>query len=86
MRDPAALAKVLTYDVVSGGVSAADALKLTEGGKEIPVEALNGAKLHVSSGGLVRKKVRVNGAKVIVADLAASNGISHVVSRGLFPS
>jgi uncharacterized surface protein with fasciclin (FAS1) repeats len=86
LRDPAALAKVLTYHVVSGRVSAIDALKLTEGGREVPVDTLNGAKLHVSSKGLVRKKVHVNGAEVIVPDIQASNGIIHVVNRVLLPS
>lgn len=85
LKDPAALAKVLTYHVVAGRVSAADALKLTEGGKTVAVETLNGAKLQVSSGGLLRKKVHVNGAEVTAADIPASNGVIHVVNRVLLP-
>lgn len=85
LKDPAALAKVLTYHVVAGRVSAADALKLTEGGKKVPVDTLNGAKLHVSSEGMLRKKVHVNGAEVIAADINASNGVIHVVNKVLLP-
>ena len=85
LKDPAALAKVLTYHVVAGRVSAADALKLTEGGKTVAVETLNGGRLQVSSGGLLRKKVHVNGAEVTAADIPASNGVIHVVNRVLLP-
>jgi uncharacterized surface protein with fasciclin (FAS1) repeats len=85
LKDPAALAKVLTYHVVSGRVRAADALRLSEGGKSVPVETLNGAKLQISSEGLIRKKVHVDGAEVITPDIEASNGIIHVVDRVLLP-
>jgi uncharacterized surface protein with fasciclin (FAS1) repeats len=85
LKDPAGLAKVLTYHVVSGRVHAADVLRMTEGGKKIPVETLNGAKLEVSSEGLIRKKVHVNGAEVIAADIEASNGLIHVVNHVLLP-
>jgi len=85
LKDPAALAKVLTYHVVAGRVSAADALKLTQGGKSIPVETLNGLKLRISSEGYFRKKVHVNEADVVAADIQASNGVIHVVDHVLLP-
>ena len=67
---------ILTYHVVSGKVDAAKASKLTSAatvqGKEIKIKAENGT-------------VTINDAKVVKADIEASNGVIHVIDKVLMP-
>jgi uncharacterized surface protein with fasciclin (FAS1) repeats len=70
------LTGVLTYHVVSGNVMAAD---LSDGQV---VTTLNGQELKVS---INDGKVMINGANVIAADLAGSNGVVHVLDAVLLP-
>jgi len=74
--DPAKLKAVLLYHVVAGRVPAADVVKLTS------AQTLNGAsvKIKVDAG-----TVYVDGAKVVTPDVAASNGIIHVIDSVLLP-
>ena len=72
------LVAILTYHVLAGKVMAADALKLD--GK--PATTLNGQFIAVS----VRDgNVLLNGAKVIIADVPASNGVIHAIDTVLLP-
>ena len=75
-KDPAKLKKVLTYHVVGGAVSSESASKLTE------AETVAGEKLSIkkSYGAL-----KVDNAKVVKADITASNGVVHVVDSVLMP-
>ena len=74
LADKAALTKVLTYHVVAGKVMAADV-------KAGPVKTVQGTDLAmVTEGG-----VTVNGAKVVAADVAASNGVIHAIDTVLMP-
>jgi uncharacterized surface protein with fasciclin (FAS1) repeats len=70
------LRSILTYHVVPGRVTAADVVKLTSaktvGGQEVRISVLKGV-------------VRVNDAKVTKTNLAASNGLIHVVDRVIVP-
>jgi uncharacterized surface protein with fasciclin (FAS1) repeats len=75
-KDKAKLASVLKFHVVEGSLKAAD---LTDG-KELVT--LNGEKLKVS---VKEGKVMVNGAEVVAADVAASNGTVHVINTVLVP-
>lgn len=78
LADKEALASVLTYHVVAGRVSAADIIA-TKGARP---ETLNGEPLAI----LVRDgKVYVNNARVVTADVAASNGLIHVIDTVLIP-
>ncbi len=71
------LKAILTYHVVSGNVMSADAVKLTEA-KTVNGKAL---KLSAAGGGLM-----LNGkAKVVKADIAASNGVIHVIDAVVLP-
>jgi uncharacterized surface protein with fasciclin (FAS1) repeats len=76
LADKEKLTRVLTYHVVSGKVTAADVAGLssaaTLNGKELPVEAKEGA-------------VRVGEATVTQADIPASNGVIHVIDTVLLP-
>lgn len=71
------LTAILTYHVVPGRTMAADLA-----GKTLDVNTVNGAALTVTGtmGG-----VTVNGAKVGPADVAASNGVIHVIDTVLLP-
>ena len=75
-KNKAELKAVLLYHVVKGKVTAAQASKLTS------ATTLEGAALPIrASGG----KVYVGGARVIKADVMASNGVIHVINKVLIP-
>ena len=74
LADKAALTKVLTYHVVAGKVMAAD---VTTG----HVKSVQGSDLAMSTDG----GVTVNGAKVVAADVAATNGVIHAIDTVLMP-
>jgi len=70
------LKAILTYHVVSGSVPSSQAVKLTS------AKTVNGKDLRlVATGG----GLEVNGAKVVKADIAASNGVIHVVDKVIIP-
>jgi uncharacterized surface protein with fasciclin (FAS1) repeats len=75
LADKAALAKVLTYHVVSGKVMAADV-------KTGPVKTVEGAnaRLMAKDG-----KVMINKANVVKADIVADNGVIHVIDAVILP-
>ena len=75
IADKAKLTKVLTYHVVAGKVMAADVVKLKEA-KTVEGQMV---KIDASSG------VMVNNAKVVKADVEASNGVIHVIDTVLMP-
>jgi transforming growth factor-beta-induced protein len=75
LKDKKKLAKILTYHVVSGNVSSKDVAKINSAG------TLQGALLRIDAS----KGVRVNDAKVVSADLRASNGTIHVIDTVLLP-
>lgn len=73
-----ALANILTYHVTPGKVLAADALKLN--GKEVTM--VNGDKVKIE---VKDNSVYINGAKVIVTDIMAKNGVIHVIDTVIMP-
>lgn len=76
LQDKAKLKEVLLYHVVPGKVMAADAAKLdsarTVQGQQFTIKAQGG-------------KVMINNAQVTGADIAASNGVIHVIDTVLLP-
>ncbi|MFN8491938.1 MAG: fasciclin domain-containing protein [Caldilineaceae bacterium] len=76
LADPAQLKQVLLYHVLKGSVPSAD----LKDGQD--AETLQGASLKVS---LTDGKIKVNEATVIAKDLAAHNGVVHVVDQVLVP-
>ena len=74
-KDPEKLKAVLTYHVVTGKVMAADV-------KNGNAKSVNGANLALSKSG---DFVTVEDAVVQRADLAATNGVVHVVDNVLLP-
>jgi uncharacterized surface protein with fasciclin (FAS1) repeats len=71
------LVAILTYHVVAGDVSAAEVVALTE------VTTLQGGTAVIS---VTDAGVTIDGAKVIIPDLEASNGVVHVIDTVIMPS
>lgn len=70
------LRRVLTYHVVPGRLMAADVTKQTA------LKAVSGDALTVAAG---QNGVRVGGARVVKTDVAASNGVIHVIDTVILP-
>ncbi len=70
------LKQILTYHVVSGKVMAADVVKLksatTVQGSDVKIDASNG--------------VKINDATVATPDIAADNGVIHIIDTVLMPA
>lgn len=74
-QDPGKLRKVLLHHVVKGRLKAASVVKRKS------LKTLNG-RVSVRVRGA---KVYVGGARVTTADVAASNGVIHVIDKVLLP-
>lgn len=70
------LKAILTYHVVPGKVLAADVVKLTS------AKTVQGADVSIAVEG---SNVKVNGATVEKTDIAASNGVIHVIDTVILP-
>ena len=73
-ENKATLIKILTYHVVPGMVMAADVTDsdvATVEGQTVKLETMGG--------------VTVNGAKVVIADVMASNGVIHAIDQVILP-
>ena len=77
LADKDALQKVLLYHVVPGRVAAAQVVGLDM------AETANGQNVKISVSG---SSVMVDDANVVATDIAASNGIIHVIDRVILPA
>ncbi len=75
MNDRAMLRSVLQHHVVSGKVTAKDAISTHS------VRALDGGELNIDT----CEGMTVNGAKVVEADIVARNGVIHAIDTVLVP-
>ena len=75
LKDAKKLKAVLSYHIVSGTVAANDV-------KAGDIKTLEGTPLLAA---LVDGKVTVNGAKVVQADIDASNGVIHAIDAVIMP-
>ena len=75
-KDKAKLRAVLLYHVAKGNLRASQVVKRKS------IKTLNGQKVRIKVSG---KKVSVNNARVIKANVAASNGTIHVINKVLIP-
>ena len=71
------LTAILTYHVVSGKVKAADVVKLDS------AKTVEGSSVTITA---TDAGVKVDAANVIMTDIAASNGVVHVIDSVLMPS
>ena len=76
-ENKAKLTSILTYHVVSGKVTAADVVKLSE------ADSVGGPKLNITTEG---GTVKINDATVTTADIETSNGVIHVIDKVLIPA
>jgi uncharacterized surface protein with fasciclin (FAS1) repeats len=74
-QNKAKLVAVLTYHVVPGRIMAADVTTSKPA-------TVNGQPLSIS---VMESGVTVDGAKVVKADVAASNGVIHVIDSVILP-
>ncbi|PZV06504.1 MAG: fasciclin [Leptolyngbya sp.] len=76
LKDVPKLKKILTYHVVSGKVMAADVTKMTSAttveGSDVKIDASEG--------------VKINDSAVTTADVAADNGVIHIIDTVLMPA
>ncbi len=76
LKDIPKLKKILTYHVVSGKVMSADVVKLksakTVEGEDVKIDASHG--------------VKINNATVTSPDVAADNGVIHIIDTVLMPA
>ncbi len=70
------LIAILTYHVVAGKVTAAQAMKLNS------AKTVNGQSLNIATNGGM---VMINDATVTKADIMCSNGVIHVIDTVLMP-
>jgi uncharacterized surface protein with fasciclin (FAS1) repeats len=75
LKDPAKLKAILTYHVVPGKVMAKDV-------KPGAVKTVNGASAMIAA---KDGKVMIDGATVTATDVAASNGVIHVIDTVILP-
>ena len=75
-ENKAMLVRVLTYHIVPGKVMAADVVKINS------ARAVSGDALHFK---VADGNVTVDKARVVKTDIAASNGVIHVIDHVLLP-
>jgi uncharacterized surface protein with fasciclin (FAS1) repeats len=75
LDDKVKLAEILKYHVVSGKIVSADVAKMST------VTSVQGGSLMLDTS----DGARVNGSKIIQADIEASNGVIHVIDSVLLP-
>lgn len=75
-ENKAKLTAILTYHVVAGKVMAADVMKVKD------AKTVQGGSVKVNAMG---GKVMIDNATVVKADIAASNGVIHVIDTVLMP-
>jgi uncharacterized surface protein with fasciclin (FAS1) repeats len=76
-ENKAKLRRILTYHVVPGSVTAAQASQLTT------AKAVSGDAIAIKA---ASGKVMVNNATVTKADITASNGVIHVIDTVIMPA
>jgi len=76
LADKEALTQVLLYHVVPGKVEAAQVVELTSAqtasGQNVTIQVVDGG-------------VKIDGANVVATDIAASNGVIHVIDQVILP-
>ena len=75
LKDVPKLKQILLYHVAAGRVMAADVVKLHQ------VKTVQGQSLDIKA----KDGVRIGKAAVVKADVAASNGVIHVIDTVLLP-
>ena len=75
-ENKAKLAAILTYHVIPGKIMSGEIA-----GKRLEVATVQGGMINIDA----TMGVKVNGANVVSADIATSNGVIHVIDKVLLP-
>jgi transforming growth factor-beta-induced protein len=84
-----ALTGILTYHVVAGAIDSGSLVNaISEGDGKTIVETVNGGKLEATLEGesVIITDANGNKATVVAVDVAASNGVIHVIDTVVLPS
>ncbi len=87
-ENKATLAKVLTYHVVAGSFNAAAVVKaITDGGGKVTLKTVSGGNLvaSIKEGKVILTDEKGGVATIVATDLAASNGLIHVLDAVVLP-
>ncbi|MDP5081386.1 MAG: fasciclin domain-containing protein [Winogradskyella sp.] len=87
-ENKATLSNILTYHVIPSKLMASDVVAaLKKGNGSIEVKALNGTVLTVMSkdGKIWLKDASGNYSEIVATDVAASNGVIHVIDTVVMP-
>ena len=76
-ENKAKLVSILAYHVIPGKVMSGDIA-----GKKISVKTVQGSKISVDA----MYGVKINDSNVVSADIAATNGVIHVIDKVLMPN
>lgn len=87
-ENKATLAKILTYHVIAGNFTAKAVLKaIKDGGGSVTLSTVSGGKLvaSIKEGKVILTDEKGGVATVVTTDLAASNGVIHVIDSVVLP-
>lgn len=87
-ENKATLAKILTYHVVAGNLNAATVVKaITDAKGSLSIKTVSGGTLvaSIKNGKVILTDENGGVATVIATDLAASNGVIHVIDSVVLP-
>ncbi|MDQ3137688.1 MAG: fasciclin domain-containing protein [Gemmatimonadota bacterium] len=84
LNDKAKLTSILTYHVVVGRISAADLKPRADKDGYVSLKTVQGGNLRIHLAG-AKVHVGEKFANVTAADVAASNGVIHVIDAVLLP-
>ena len=76
-ENKAKLVSILTYHVIPGKIMSGDIA-----GKKISVKTVQGSEISVDA----MYGVKINDSNVVSADIAATNGVIHVIDKVLIPN
>ena len=76
-ENKAKLVSILAYHVIPGKIMSGDIA-----GKKISVKTVQGSKISVDA----MYGVKINDSNVVSADIAATNGVIHVIDKVLIPN
>ncbi len=80
LKDIPKLKSILTYHVVAGKVTSADVAKLKT------AKTVEGEEVNIDSSMWHGHRMpKINGAKIVKADIMADNGVIHVIDKVLVP-
>jgi uncharacterized surface protein with fasciclin (FAS1) repeats len=87
-ENKAALVKILTYHVIAGSFNAAAVVKaITDGGGSATLKTVSGGNLvaSIKEGKVILTDEKGATSTVVATDLAANNGLIHVVDAVVLP-